>query len=652
MPVQLREYQVDALEAIQSQWNRGFHSTLAELFTSAGKTVIFVEYVKRHIDLRERRALVMTPAHLILQTKLKFSTFYPEFDGWTDTKQLKRITMGVEMADLTQPSARLIIGSVPTVIDRVPTDFEPITKGDLIVDEHGGIKKSPRSTRKVLISHRMDDILSYGMIDEIIFDEAHHAVAPGGFMLISRLWEICKVLGLPPTRLIGFTATAFRDDGLALSNLFQTICIRRSQRWAEQHGYTAPLKPPIRVHVRVPLGKEEVLNAGNWADLIVQAWLEKGEGRPILGYWPSVESSREVTKAFQTAGIPAAHLESTVTIGIDGSAHDDTYRETIYEQFLTGKCQIINNYGVILEGTDLPPASCMMWGRETENIVLTTQAIGRIIRLFDGNQALPPKQDALIIDITAGDLTVLTAGTLAGFRIDPDTGIYVKDQDDEIEVEVSDDGKDIRDVEKGVIYSSGLIYSIGKLIRKSGSDWYHDERYDVLSLGISMTDSIIIVPPFYTLATFLNNVENKLEAELEKHYSQEGYNEYANVSNAKTLFENYTLWHYKKGNTPASWVQKDISLDRLMDFTIPYMNDQSDPISSFINKSSSWKRKPMSDAQKNLLTNLTQKHKIEFDPLWTQGEASQIISHIFSFNEGVRIRIAQMYKSIAEYLNV
>jgi hypothetical protein len=123
------------------------------------------------------------------------------------------------------------------------------------------------------------------------------------------------------------------------------------------------------------------------------------------------------------------------------------------------------------------------------------------------------------------------------------------------------------------------------------------------------------------------------------------------VSNAKSLFENYTLWHYKKGTAPKSWVQKDVSIDRLMDFTIPYMHDKSDPVSSFINKSSSWKRKPMSEAQKNLLTNLTQKHKMEYDPLWTQGEASQIISHIFSFNEGVRVTIAQMYRSVAGYLN-
>jgi superfamily II DNA or RNA helicase len=651
MPVTLRDYQADTLDAIQFQWQRGYHSTLAELFTSAGKTVIFVEYVKRHINLTDKRVLVMTPAHLILQTKLRFLQFYAEFEGYTNTGITQRPTLGVEMAEFTEPQARLVIGSVPTVIDRVPSDFELITPQDLTVLPDGGIVKSATSKRKVLISRRVDEILRYGMIDEIIFDEAHHAVAPGGFLLINRLWDICRALDRPLTRLIGFTATAFRDDGVALSNLFQTICIRRNQKWAETHGFVAPLKDPIRVHAQIPMGKEDILKTDNWATSIVQAWQEKGENRPTFAYLPNVAASRALNDAFRDAGIASAHVDSNTTIDIDGSVHDKDYRDNILNKVVKGECKIVNNYGVFLEGTDCPPVSCMIWARETDNVVLTTQAIGRIIRLFDGNDYLPAKQDALIIDVTAGDLTVLTAGTLAGYRIDPLTGLYQRVEDDEAEVETLVDGRDIRDTQKGVITSSGLIYSIGKLIRKSGSDWYHDERFDVLSLGVSDNETLIIVPPFYTLATLLGQVLSAIEESLETSFSQEKYKEYANVDFAKQMFENYTLWHYKKGETPKEFVHKDVSLDRLMDFAVPYMNDVTDLRQSYVSKSSSWKRKPMSDAQKKFLTNLCNRHRMEIDSHWTQGDASQIISHLLSFNENVRLRIGQIYKSMQRYIN-
>jgi superfamily II DNA or RNA helicase len=652
MAITPRDYQQDTLDAIQFQWNRGYNSTLAELFTSAGKTVIFIEYCKRFLDFSKQRMLVMTPAHIILQTRMAYSQFYPEFDDFIATSFARKYPIiGVEMADYIQPDARLIVGSVQTLIDRVPIDEEPITRQDIEFNSVGGIVKANGSSRRCLVSQRVDQILQYGMIDEIIFDEAHHAVAPGGYLIVNRLWEICRALNIPLTKLIGFTATAFRDDGIALSNLFQTICIRRSQKWAEQHGYVVPLKEPIRVFAQVPFGRENITNTSNWADLIVQAWKEKAECRPTVAYMPTVQSSRKLAEVFRENGIKAAHLESEKTIDVDGEVYDVEHREKIYEKILTGECNIISNYGVILEGTNLPPLSCMIWGRDTDNIGLTTQAIGRILRLFDGNDKLSPKQDALIIDVTANDLTVLTAGTLAGFKIDPDTGLYNRIEDDEIEVETISEGRDIRDVVKGVIHSSGLIYAIGKLIRKSGSDWYHDERFDVLSMSITKSDTLIIVPPFYTLATFLNNVEMRLETELEKQYAQVKYQEYANVVLARELFESYTLWHHKPNGQTKSWIHRDISLDRLMDFTIPYMNDKSDPIVSFISKSSSWKRKSMSDQQKTFLTKLCKSHKIEFDPLWTQGEASQIISHVLGFNDDVRVRIAQIYRSIAGYIN-
>lgn len=496
MGVVLRDYQQETIEAITNQWSRGYHSTLANLFTGAGKTVIFVEYCHRHVDLKRHRVLVITPAHLTLKTKFKFVEMYPE----TYARQVlvngykMMPALGVEMANVSEPQGRIIVSSADTLIDRVSEDFEPIRSSDIDLHE-GGIWLSKTSTRRYLVSRRVDELLKYGMFDELIDDECHHVLADSEFTLVTRLWEICDALGIPKVKVTGYTATAFREDGKALGNVFQTICISRSATWGQQNGYLAPLAVPIRVEATIPYGRSKVLKVGNWTKPIITAWQEKASNRPTLGYFDSVSSSIEATEKFREAGIRSAHIDGTQTIDTDGSVHGIDYREAIYGKFLTGEVQILNNYAVLLEGVDLPPASCMIWARPTENLVLLTQAVGRILRLFDGNKDLPEKTDAIIIDIVSEDMTVLTAGTLAGYRVDPNTKEYVKD-DEEMEVETIIDGRELKDVSHGLTEANGVIYSVGKLIRKSGSDWYHNESNGVQSLGISTKEALVIVPPF------------------------------------------------------------------------------------------------------------------------------------------------------------
>lgn len=647
MPVILRDYQSDSIEAILNQWERGYTSTIVNLFTGAGKTVIFVEYCKRYIDFSKKRVLVMTPAHVILKTKYKFVELYPEFEASVKVNGYKMFPgIGVELANYTEPKARLVIGSVQTLIDRVPTDFEQISDKDIILGDDGSIKLSETSERRCLISNRIDEILQYGMIDEVIIDECHHAPSDSEFLLITRLWQICDALKIPRTKIIGFTATAYREDGRALANIFQTICISRSSSWAEKNGYLSPLKTPIRVQAQLPFGRTEVLKVSNWTDTIRQAWVEKGENRQTIGYFDSVESSKLMAASFREGGIKAAHIDGQITIDEEGKEHSTDERENIYSKFLTGQIRVICNYSVILEATDLPPASCMIWARPTDNIVLMTQALGRIRRLFEGDQHLPKKEDCLILDIVGDDLTVMTVGTLAGFKI-AENGEYEKDAEIEVETLVEkNDGRDLRDTQKGLTNSNGVIYSIGKVIRKSGSDWYHDEKYDVLSLSISQNEALIVVPPFYTIANHLSRYLNKLEDRISE--GDTSWNEgYKKVSKFLDLYNNYTLWHVKSGERPPKfWVYQDVNLDRLFDFTIPYMNDVSSPVDSFVQKNKRWKHAAMTPQQKNLLLDFCDRYNVKFDETITRGEASQLITHFIYFYGLLRYRLSEIYRDV------
>lgn len=649
MGIVLRDYQDETIESIVNQWSRGYHSTLANLFTGAGKTVIFVEYCKRHIDLKRQRVLVITPAHLTLKTKFKFIELYPETYARQVLVNGYRMmpALGMEMSNVSEPQGRIIVSSADTLIDRVTEDYEPIRKEDILVEAQG-IRLNPASKRRYLVSRRVDELLKYGMFDELIDDECHHVLADSEFTLVTRLWEICDALEIPKVKVTGYTATAFREDGKALGNVFQTICISRSAAWGQQNGYLAPLAVPIRVEASIPYGRSKVLKVGNWTQPIITAWKEKAELRPTLGYFDSVSSSIEATEKFREAGIRSAHIDGTQTIDTDGKVYGIDYRETIYNKFLTGEVQVLNNYAVLLEGVDLPPASCMIWARPTENIVLLTQAVGRILRLFDGNKDLPEKTDALIIDIVGDDMTVMTAGTLSGYRVDPNSKEYVKDVDDEMEVETVVDGRELRDVGHGLTEANGVIYSVGKLIRKSGSDWYHNDSNDVQTLGISTNEALTIVPPFFTLANHLARKANLLETQIASG-DQSLMNDYTKLQRSIELYSNYTLWHSKESDYPKTWVYQDVSLERLMDFAVPYMSEVSNPVSSFVARGKKWKTEPITKTQIEELRRLAYLYKFKVIDSITKGEASQLITYHKHFNGIVRQVLGFMYRELGSY---
>lgn len=650
MPVLLRDYQIHTIRAIQAMWERGYHSTIANLFTGAGKTIIFIEYLKHAIDVTQERALVMTPAHLIYQTRQKFfeQNVGLSVDVVANGYSVKP-RFGVVMADYDNPDARIIIGSVPTLIDRVPEDQEPIKRSDLEVEELNGkiisIKPSATCNRKVLISERVDAILKHGMIDQMIYDEAHHAVSPGGYTIITRLWQICEALDLPKTKLIGFTATAFREDGLGLHNLFQNICIQRSFRWGIENGYLAPLvDPPLRV--RADLGgnrNEKILRTDNWAETIISAWQQAAADRPSLFYLPSVEDSVQLTRYAQEQGMAVAHIDSERCIDSNGAIYDKDYREEIFKSFMEGRIRGISNYSVILEGTDLPPASCMVWARPTDNAVLVTQAVGRILRLFDGNQYLPKKENALIIDVVAKDLPILSAGTVAGFKVQ-DNGVYVKDEDEENTVEEElYDGLDIRDSLRGSTIANGVIFSIGRLVRKNEGDWYHDESNDILSLSVSTNRALVITSPFYSTAEHMKQVLRNLMPEIEANPDDEKLaDRYSNIRRAADMFENYTLWDVHVGKPTLDWVFQDITLGLIMDYAIVHANEVADPITSFMYKKKSWKDALATDKQYNKMREINL--AIPSTNL-KKGEAAQLITHHLAFTQNVRLSIARIYKS-------
>src|SRR5215475_13569324 len=98
--IELRDYQRDAIDAIDAAYARGVRSQLLAAATGAGKTVIFASLVSR----RPGRALVL--AHrdrLIAQAAQKLGAVM----DWSD--------LGIVMADQNRVHARCVVASVQTL---------------------------------------------------------------------------------------------------------------------------------------------------------------------------------------------------------------------------------------------------------------------------------------------------------------------------------------------------------------------------------------------------------------------------------------------------------------------------------------------------------------------------------------------------------
>ena len=73
--LKLRPYQIECLEAIQSNHNQGKNRQIAVLPTGSGKTVIFANLIR---NLNKRPLVLVNSLELIDQTKEKIEMICPE----------------------------------------------------------------------------------------------------------------------------------------------------------------------------------------------------------------------------------------------------------------------------------------------------------------------------------------------------------------------------------------------------------------------------------------------------------------------------------------------------------------------------------------------------------------------------------------------
>lgn len=189
---------------------------------------------------------------------------------------------------------------------------------------------------------------------------------------------------------IGFTATPVRLSDGGLGKLFTDIVKSVSTKWLISNGYLSPYKyyslpmaDTSNLHIQAGEYKKDEVNALMENSAIYSGAVEQykrfANGKKTMIYCPSIKSSIETIKAFNDAGISAAHID-----GNTPKAH----RDRVIEKYRSGEIKVLSNVAILNEGFDDKDIECVMLLRPTMSLALFVQMAMRSMRPKEGKTAI------------------------------------------------------------------------------------------------------------------------------------------------------------------------------------------------------------------------------------------------------------------------
>lgn len=332
----LRDYQDAAREEAHAMIDAGHKRILIHSGTGTGKTVIAADITKRAVALGHRVLFLAHRKELIDQAWNKLRSF--------------GVDASVLMANDSRRAAwkSVCVASVPTLVRR------------------------PHKPTAALL----------------IIDECHRSPA-------NSYVEILK--SYPDAIVLGLTATPIRTDSKGLGDLFDVMVSCPSvgemmRRLDPETGkpylvgtrvFAPPAADVSKVKtVRGDYKNDELAKICDKPKLvgdIVDHWRRHASGRRTIAFAVGVEHSKHIVAGFSEAGITAEHLDGTTP---------KEEREGILARLESGKTLVVSNVGVLTEGFDCPPVSCIILARPTQSMGLFLQMCGRALRPYPGKDVV------------------------------------------------------------------------------------------------------------------------------------------------------------------------------------------------------------------------------------------------------------------------
>lgn len=347
----LRDYQQDAIDAVFKAWGEGLKRPAVVLPTGAGKTMVFSALIEKFVSTyagRSTRVIVLVHRDELADQAIE------ELRGVT-----QELSIGKVKASVNDLAADVMVCSVQTLASK------------------------KRLNDLLLLTH------TYGDVGLIITDECHHGAAP----------TYRGIYGAFPDALnLGVTATLERGDGVGLGDVWEEVVYTKSILSMIADGYLSDVRGKMIDASTLDLsgvkrsgGDFQVKDLGraleesNVPEILPAVYREHAGGRPGLVFAPTVDTARQMANSFNKAGIPTA-----VISGETGREE----RRKIFEDYRTGRIQVLTNCMVLTEGFNAPWASCAVIARPTQSAPLYTQMVGRVLRKWPG------KKDALVINVS------------------------------------------------------------------------------------------------------------------------------------------------------------------------------------------------------------------------------------------------------------
>lgn len=317
--IQLRNYQLIALNEVLSQFAKGVKNVCLVLPTGAGKTTVAAEIIKRSLLKNKRILFLAHRQELIFQCKRRLMQFNIESDILLGSKS-------------TYTRKNIIVASVQTLNNR---ELENI--------------------------------------DFIITDECHHAASRSYKNIYSRY---------PNAYHLGLTATPYRSDNKGLLPIFQALVQGVTIYELITEGFLVETecyanKSAEMDNVKVVKGdfdNKQMFDAFDKPVLysaVIENYIKYSNNKKCIVFCVNVLHSKNTVNIFQEKGILAAHIDCET---------DDKDRQKILSDFAYGDLKVLCNVGILTEGYDMPEIECVILNRATKSKSLFVQMVGRGIR--------------------------------------------------------------------------------------------------------------------------------------------------------------------------------------------------------------------------------------------------------------------------------
>lgn len=317
--MQLRPYQERGVAMTAQKLSLGKRKIVVQLATGGGKTVMFSAISNRYIEKSGKSVLILVHRkELLLQTR---RTLY---NGFGITSQV--IVAGMK----TIPPAKVYVGMVESV------------------------------------NNRIDRLRDIGMV---IIDEAHIAVH-------NKMHD-----HFPTQYILGFTATPLSANRKKPMNLYyeDIVCCVDIPELIKDGSLCQNITwTPGDVVDRSSLAvKNGEFNEGlmgmafskpRYINNTVKQYEKRAKGTKTIVFNVTIDHSKEVCAAFNTAGHEARHLDSEM---------DLKEREAILKWFKETPDAILNNVGILTAGFDEPSIETVIVNRCTLSMPLWLQMTGR-----------------------------------------------------------------------------------------------------------------------------------------------------------------------------------------------------------------------------------------------------------------------------------